>query len=237
LKEDRWRFWAIIKTNRNTKNSKNLKMTTTPSATDLQAFWDFMTETSPETIEGWKNRFQCPCCLEECSELGADICQNGHHACCSKCKVSILSSGRTNRYTCPVCRNPDTITPTEDSKYKEKYDNLVVDLRHWTATVQRAMESQQRTIRTLQNTRANSQPSGNPQPVPTHRFVVRDLNGVSTTVRAVSATRHMVTYEGGDMRFTKSINWSPILASRFNPTRTQNGVRTRTQLQIIQVFD
>lgn len=225
-------------------------MTTTASATDLQAFWDFMTETSPETIEGWKNRFQCPCCLEECSELGADICQNGHHACCSKCKVSILSSGRTNRYTCPVCRNPDTITPTEESKYKEKYDNLVVDLRHWTATVQRAMESQQRTIRTLQNTRANSQPSGNPQPVPTHdriivsgnyvpahRFIVRDWNGVETTVRAVSATRHMVTYEGGAIRFTKSINWSPILASRFSPTRTQNGVRTRTQLEIIQVFD
>ena len=96
---------------------------------EQQQFWDFIMKTNPELIEGWKNRFECPVCLQICSEYGAVKCPNGHKACCDICRTNVLHYTSSSR--CPVCRRIGTVHATkleEDFQTISKLNDRLNDI-------------------------------------------------------------------------------------------------------------
>ncbi len=84
-------------------------MTTQPTNEELLQFWTFLNANKPEIYDGWKNRQDCPVCLEEfIPDADCANCPNGHYAACSKCVIKISTMGVLNR-RCTICRKPEVI--------------------------------------------------------------------------------------------------------------------------------
>lgn len=84
-------------------------MTTQPTNEELLQFWTFLNTNKPEIYDGWKNRQDCPVCLEEfIPDTDCANCPNGHYAACSKCVDKIATMGILNR-RCTICRKPEVI--------------------------------------------------------------------------------------------------------------------------------
>ena len=81
--------------------------------TEATEFYNYIQETNPDLIVGWKQQFECPCCLETVSSFGSSVCTNGHRSSCKDCSLRMFAN---NDFLCTICRATDALYIPTDLK-------------------------------------------------------------------------------------------------------------------------